>query len=140
MASGINRLIKITDNTKTNSKIIILITDGENNSGEITPETAMNIAKDNHIKVYTVGIGTAEELDMNLLETIAKETGGEFFFARNSKEIEATFKTIDEIEKVKLHTVDISNFNDISYLVAAFGLFFFLLGFFCYGFIGRRLG
>ncbi len=140
LASGINRLLSIKDNAENQSKIIILITDGENNSGEITPQTATEIAKKSAIKIYTIGIGTAEELDMSLLKNIAEQTSGEFFFARNSNEIKATFDTIDTLEKQTLNTIEFTNFKNIGYIISIFGIIFFLCGLFLYTFIFRRLG
>ncbi|OHD38820.1 MAG: hypothetical protein A2015_06955 [Spirochaetes bacterium GWF1_31_7] len=140
LASGVNRLLSIKDNLENQSKIIILITDGENNSGEITPQTATEIAKKSAIKIYTIGIGTAEELDMSLLKNIAEQTSGEFFFARNSNEIKTTFDTIDTLEKQTLNTIEFTNFKNIGYIISIFGIIFFLCGLFLYTFIFRRLG
>ncbi|MDR1834939.1 MAG: VWA domain-containing protein, partial [Fusobacteriaceae bacterium] len=102
---------------KTKEKIAILLTDGENNSGEMSPEAAAKLAKELGIKVYTVGIGAREllvrdffftrrvqntELDESLLEWIAKETGGQYFRAGDEKEFNGIFDTIDRLEKTEV--------------------------------------
>jgi len=102
---------------KTREKIAILLTDGENNSGEMSPEGAAKLAKELGVKVYTVGIGAREfvvrsffgsqrvkntELDETLLEYIAKETGGQYFRAGDEKEFERIFDTINELEKTEV--------------------------------------
>lgn len=140
LASGINRLLSITDNKNNQSKIIILVTDGENNSGEIAPQTASDIAKQSGIKIYTIGIGTAEELDMSLLQNIADQTGGEFYFAKNANEIKATFDSIDRLEKQTLETIVFTRYKNMGYAVSIIGTILFTAGLFLYTFAFRRLG
>lgn len=103
--------------SEAKSKVIILMTDGENNSGEMSPIGASEIAKDLGIKIYTIGIGAKEiqirvpfghttvkntELDENLLKSIASTTGGEYFRASNEKEFQNIFNKIDNLEKTKI--------------------------------------
>ena len=106
---SLNRL----KNSTAKSKVVILMTDGENNSGEMTPMGAANIAKELGIKVYTIGIGAREfdygftrvkntELDENLLKDIAKTTNGEYFRASNEQEFKEIFNKIDNLEKTKI--------------------------------------
>lgn len=106
---AINRL-KTSD---AKSKVIILMTDGENNSGEMNPISAAHIAKELGIKIYTIGIGAHEisngffkvsntELDENLLKDIATITNGKYFRASNSQEFQEIFNTIDKLEKTKI--------------------------------------
>lgn len=128
LASAINRLLKVKENTKLESKIVILVTDGKNNSGEITPEAAANIAKDTGIKVYTIGIGDNEEVDLDLLREIATKTKGEFFHARNINELELIFDKIDKLEKIKIETVEFTRYKDIGYFYALYGIMFLLIG------------
>lgn len=139
MASAINRLIKLKDNTENKSKILILVTDGKNNSGEITPQAAADMAKQLGIKVYTVGIGSSEELDFDLLGTIAKSTGGKFFHASTSNNIEEAFAEINQLEKQKIETVNFTRFKSIGYPIAAIGGLLFFLGLCGYSFLFRRL-
>ncbi len=111
MGLGIS-LNRLKDST-AKSKVIILITDGENNSGEMSPIGASNIAKELGIKIYTIGIGAKElpygfgtikntELDENLLKEIASITHGEYFRASNEKELKTILDKIDELEKSKI--------------------------------------
>lgn len=139
MASAINRLIKLKDNTENKSKILILVTDGKSNSGEITPQAATDMAKQLGIKVYTVGIGSSEELDFELLGNIAKGTGGKFFHASTSNNIEEAFAEINQLEKQKIETVHFTRFKSIGYPIAAIGGLLFFLGLCGYSFLFRRL-
>ena len=118
LAAAVNRL----KDSKAKSKIIILLTDGVNNSGYISPVTAMEMAKDFGIKVYTIGIGSngiarspignqfgqmicgnvRVEIDEKLLTKIANETGGMYFRAQNKNELEKIYDYIDKLEKTKI--------------------------------------
>ncbi|MGL5543295.1 MAG: vWA domain-containing protein, partial [Fusobacteriaceae bacterium] len=110
---AINRFQK----SNAKSKVIILMTDGENNAGELSPLDSAKLAKGAGIKVYTIGIGAREievpsffgsrkianrELDENLLQKIAEETGGEYFRADNAESFRNIFKKIDALEKSEL--------------------------------------
>ncbi len=99
------------------SKALVLLTDGENNSGSLQPFQAAKIAKQNGIKVYTIGLGggqivmntyfgqrlvnTSEDLDTDALKQIANMTGGKFFRAQNSSDLEKVYEAIDKIEPVE---------------------------------------
>ena len=125
LASAINRL----EASPSKSKIIILLTDGENNAGEISPLTATEIAKKKEIRVYTIAIGAQgrtkqavarlpngevyeEEVDNagdpETLRTIANATGGIFYQAHNRNELRDIYQNIDRLEKTKLRT---QNYN-----------------------------
>lgn len=114
LATAVNRL----RDSKGKSKIIILMTDGINNLGKVGPETALEIAKAYHIKVYTIGIGTIGQalmpvqtpfglkkemvpvqIDEPLLKKIANETGGQYFRATGNAKLESIYKSIDKLEK-----------------------------------------
>jgi Ca-activated chloride channel family protein len=116
LASAASRL----DARDAKSKIILLITDGANNSGKIAPIEAAEHAKTLGIKIYTVAIGTAEgrvdrsimrfpyqEFDIPTLKKIAELTGGEHYWAQNLESLKRTFSTIDQLEKTEArsHTV-----------------------------------
>jgi Ca-activated chloride channel family protein len=103
------------------SKIIILVTDGANNSGKISPQDAAKLAKTLGIKIYTIAIGTdgyhqvpiptpdgqyvgvRQEFDEETLKEVAKITNGKFFPARDSQALANIFKEIDRLEKTKLN-------------------------------------
>lgn len=140
LASAINRLIHLRDNEKIDSKIVILVTDGENNSGEITPTTATDIAKKMCIKIYTVGIGEADEIDIDLLKNIADKTGGRFYHAQSHGSLATIFDEIDELEKVKIEIMQFTRFKNIGYQYASLGIILMLLGLIMNTLFFKRLG
>ena len=76
------------------SKVLILLTDGKHNSGEVSPREAVREAIG--VKIYTIGIG--DDYDRELLSKIAKESGGRAFFAKDSSELKEIYKSIDRLE------------------------------------------
>ncbi len=121
LATAVNRL----RDSEAASKIIILLTDGENNAGYHSPELAAELAKEFGIRVYTIGVGSGEEtlmpsaplgggryrfkptrgtVDDKLLAYIAKETDGRYFRAKDTEELEQIYDYIDELEKTEIET------------------------------------
>ncbi|MDB2562698.1 VWA domain-containing protein [Sulfurimonas sp.] len=94
--------IRAFEYSRAKTKIIILLTDGEHNSGSISPKQATKLAKDKNIKIYTIGIGKEGEADENLLKEIAKDSNGAFFHASSAKELEDVYEKIDELESSKI--------------------------------------
>ncbi|MBN2547400.1 MAG: VWA domain-containing protein [Spirochaetes bacterium] len=139
LASAVNRLIKIKDSESSISKIVILVTDGINNSGEISPQAAAEIASQTNIKVYTVGVGDKAEVDLDLLKFIAEKTGGTFFHAKTSGELAPIFEQIDKLEKHKIETYEFSRFKNVGYKYASFGLSLLLIGILMNIFIFKRI-
>ena len=106
------------------SKVIVLMTDGENNAGDISPYDAAKLAKEWGIRIYTIGIGAGErvvtvntplgrrrvaqgsEVDERLLKDLAAETGGSYFPAANPRSLEAAYAAIDRLEKSHIQTQD----------------------------------
>lgn len=84
------------------SKVIILLTDGEHNSGSVSPKDATALAKEKNIKIYTIAMGNKGEADEALLKKISQETEGEFFFASNAKELKKVYDKIDTLESSKI--------------------------------------
>ncbi|MBB6461466.1 VWA domain-containing protein [Flammeovirga kamogawensis] len=86
-------------------KVMILLTDGQDSGSEIVPITASNMAADDSIKIYTIGIGTKEssqyELDDKTLTKIAKNTGGEYFNAGNLEELNTIYDKLNEMEPIQ---------------------------------------
>ena len=84
------------------SRVLILLTDGQNSAGIVDPVEAANLAADNDIRIHTIGIGSSggrrTELDERSLTTIATVTGGRYFRARNQQELEAIYAEIDRLE------------------------------------------
>lgn len=118
LANAVSRL----KDSKAKSKVVILLTDGSNNRGDISPMTAAEIAKSLGVRVYTIGIGTTGtarypmnvggatqyvnvpvEIDEQTLRSIASATDGDFYRAKNNKELNQIYKEIDKLEKSKLN-------------------------------------
>ena len=125
LASAVNRLKE----SEAKSKVVILLTDGVNNSGYIKPMTAAEIAEEIGVKVYTIGVGTMGnavspiskrpdgryifgmskvEIDEQLLKEIAKLTGGKYYRATSQEKLEAIYSEIDRLEKTE---IDVSVFK-----------------------------
>ena len=119
LATSVNRLKE----SKALSKVIILLTDGVNNSGFIEPQTAADLAVEFGIKTYTIGIGTngnamtpiaynadgsfrygmrEVEIDESLLKSIAETTGGQYFRATDNEKLEAIYEEINKLEKTEV--------------------------------------
>lgn len=99
IGEGIAMSVRALRDSKARSKVIVLLTDGEHNSGSISPKEAISMVERDHIKLYTIGIGKKGEFDSALLSQLAHEGGGKFFAATNSKELESVYDEIDTLEK-----------------------------------------
>lgn len=112
---GIANAVSRLKDSKAKSKVIILLTDGSNNSGEITPEDAAEYAAKYGIRIYTIGFRTDAELvktpyglldnsdfDEKTLRTIASTTGGEYFASSSRESLENIYREIDQLERTKL--------------------------------------
>ena len=129
LGSAVNRLKE----SEAKSKVIILLTDGVNNSGFVDPKTATELAKELNIKVYTVGIGTngmadfpfskdargrlqfrkqQVEIDEELLQFIASETQGQYFRATDNFELQEIYDEIDTLEKTKIEEFKYYNYQE----------------------------
>ncbi len=128
LATAVNRLKE----SKAKSRIIILLTDGVNNSGFIDPKTASELAVEYGIKTYTIGLGSngmalspvainngkfqysriQVEIDEKLLKEIASETGGKYFRATNNKKLEDIYDEIDKLEKTEIEEFKYYNYEE----------------------------
>ncbi len=104
LANSVSRL----KDSKAKSKVVILLTDGSNNVGSISPMTAATIAKKFGIRVYTIGLGreTGEDIgaiDYKTLQDIAVLTNGEFYRAQSQAELSKIYQDIDKLEKTKMN-------------------------------------
>lgn len=110
IGEGIAMGVRALRDSKAKSKVIILLTDGEHNSGSISPKEAVAMAHKAHIKLYTIGIGEKGEFDNALLQQLANEGNGKYFTATNQKELKAIYDEIDTLErssiKSKQHTFE----------------------------------
>ena len=141
LATATNRL----KNSKSKSKVIILLTDGVNNAGYIKPLTAAEIAKEYDMKIYTIGVGTTGaaltpvnrrndgkfvfgmskvNIDEKLLSEISKMTGGRYFRATDEAMLNSIYDEIDQLEKTEMEVNVFKRYKDIFRipLMLAFGL------------------
>ncbi len=111
------------------SKVIILLTDGEHNSGSISPKDAVKLAIDKNIKIYTIGMGNKGESDEALLEMISEKSNGKFFRATSAKELKKVYEEIDKLEssKIKSREFILKDYYYQIFLLLASGLLLFLL-------------
>ena len=111
------------------SKVVILLTDGEHNSGSISPKDAVALAKEQDIKIYTIGIGNKGESDEALLKEIALSTGGHFYLAKNAEELKKVYKDIDKYESSNIKSREFilkEYFYELFLLLASAFLLFLL--------------
>jgi len=129
LGSAVNRL----KDSKAKSKVIILLTDGVNNSGFVDPKTATELAKELGIKVYSIGLGTngtalfpytkdisgkllfrnaPVEIDEKLLQYIANQTDGKYFRATDNEKLASIYDEINKLEKTKTEELKYTNFQE----------------------------
>ena len=142
LATAINRLRE----SDAKSKVVILLTDGVNNRGEITPITAAEIAKAQNIRVYTIGVGTEGmapypaidmfgnltfvnqkvEIDEKVLKAISDMTGGRYFRATDKEKLKAVYDEINQLEKSKIEVMEHISYHELflTWALAALGLLF----------------
>jgi Ca-activated chloride channel family protein len=140
IANAINRL----RDSKAKSKVLILLTDGQNNRGQIDPLTAAKVAQAFGVRIYTVGVGThgsalypvddpifgkryvsmPVQIDEPMLQEISKLTNASYFRATDKQSLENIFKEIDELEKTKIEVKQYTRFKElfVRYLFVALGL------------------
>ena len=122
IASATNRLRK----SQVKSKVMVLLSDGSNNSGQIDPKTAAELASQYNIKIYTIGAGTNQdftripgrgliknEIDEETLKFIAKNTGGKFFRATDIQALESIYNEIDNLERSEIEVKEYTNYSEI---------------------------
>ncbi len=143
LATACNRL----KDTGSKSRVVILLTDGRNNTGMVSPITASQVAKTLGIKVYTIGVGTRGmapvpindpvfgtrmvqmevQIDEETLREIAQITDGEYFRATDSNELMKIYDRIDELEKTTIETKTFTNYTDKFFLFIFPGLILLVL-------------
>jgi Ca-activated chloride channel family protein len=121
--------VRAFKHSKAKSKIVVLLTDGEHNSGEISPKDALVLAKQESIKIYTIGMGNRGEADEALLKEIANESGGDFFYATNAKELREIYAKIDDLESSTIKSRDylLKDYNYYLFLLMSLLLLLYLL-------------
>lgn len=143
LVNAVNRL----KDSKAKSKIIILLTDGVNNRGQVDPLTAAQIAQAFNIKIYTIGAGTQGtamypvddpyfgkryvsmpvEIDESMLSQIADETNGKYFRATDTKKLKDIYDEIGELEKTQIEVKEYTRYEELFVIFLLFGLLSFLL-------------
>jgi Ca-activated chloride channel family protein len=138
LATAVNRLRRAPDR----SKVVLLLTDGENNKGLIDPRTAAAAATTFGIKVYTIGVGTIGEapiptgrgpggfryellpvrIDEPLLREIAARTGGRYFRATDSEALSRIFRQIDQLEKTPIQVTRYTRYDEVTRPLILLGL------------------
>jgi Ca-activated chloride channel family protein len=127
LATAVDRLRR----SQAKSKVIILMTDGVNNTGLIDPVTALEIAKAFKIRIYTIGIGTQGmapmpvqtpfglqkqmvpvEIDEPIMKRMAQETGGKYFRATGNRRLKAIYEDIDKLEKTKIEVTSYKRYAE----------------------------
>jgi Ca-activated chloride channel family protein len=145
LATGVSRL----KDSEAVSRVVILLTDGENNRGEVAPMTAAEIAKTFGIRVYTVGVGSVGmapypvqtpfgielrdmevKIDEELLTQIATITGGQYFRATSNRKLEEIYKEIDKLEKSKIDVQQYSRKSEEFLSFAILGALFLIASLF----------
>ncbi len=139
--------LKRIEDIESKSNIIILLTDGSSNAGELSPETAAEIALQKKVKVYTIGVGTRgkvpflvrdpvfreryiyreTEMDEEILRQIADKTGGLYFRAEDTEGLEKIYETIDHLEKTEVKVQHFAEYREFYpwFLIPAFVLLIF---------------
>ena len=143
LVNAVNRL----RDSKAKSKVIILLTDGVNNRGQVDPITAARVAEAFHIKIYTIGAGTRGtamypvqdpvlgkhympmqvQIDEESLRSIAKITGGKYFRATDTKKLRDIYKEISELEKTKIEVKEYTRYEEYFVWFIGAGLLLLLL-------------
>ena len=143
LATAVNRL-KESD---AKSKVVILLTDGDNNAGYVKPITAAEIAREFDVKVYTIGVGSRGkaltpvsrrsdgqyifglanvQIDEELLKEIAQMTGGDYFRATSEESLERIYQEIDALEKTEIEVTSIKRYSEEFHRFALFGMLFLM--------------
>lgn len=144
IGNGLATAVARLKDSKANSKVIILLTDGENNAGEIDPVTAAQVASTFNIRVYTIGAGTKGtamvpiddpffgkryvpvkvNIDEELLTRIATLTGGKYFRATSTNKLRDIYAEIGELEKTKIEVKEFTRYEElfVNFILAALAL------------------
>lgn len=144
IGTALTNAVKRLNESRAKSKVVILLTDGNNNAGEITPEVAAGAAKEFKVTVYPIGAGSKGlvpypaidawgqkqyqmveiNLDEELLQKVASATGGRYFRATDTQSLKTIFQRIDRMEKTKVEMAKYSEYKDLYpyFIMTALGL------------------
>lgn len=126
IGEAIEMSVRAFEYSQAKNKVIILLSDGEHNSGRISPKDAAKLAIEKGIKIYTVAIG---EADSALMEKIAQESGGKYYSAKSATELKGVYDEIDALEssKIKSSQYKVKNYLYQSIVLIAVALLLFLM-------------
>lgn len=140
---GIANSVSRLKDSKAISKVIILLTDGINNRGEITPEASAEMAKEFGVRIYTIGVGTDKkeapyptpygsmnvpvEIDEKTLGNIAEATGGRYFRATDKQSLRDIYNEIDKLERTKLNVQQYQEYEELYQLFALLAILFLMI-------------
>ncbi|MEO6488956.1 MAG: VWA domain-containing protein [Ferruginibacter sp.] len=146
IGSGLSTSVDRIRSSTSKTKVVLLLTDGENNGGLIDPKTAKEIAKAFSVRVYTIGMasegyapqpvntemGVVMEnqkisIDETLLKEIAFETGGKYYRARDNQSLSGVYSEIDKLEKSKIEVINTIRYNEKFFPFILAAIFFLLL-------------
>jgi len=159
IGSGISAALNRMKDDKVKSKVIILLTDGMNNAGRISPLTAAEMAKTLGVKIYTIGAGTMGvapypqkdrfgntvyvpinvEIDEDTLRQISDKTGGRYFRAVNTESLREIYQEIDKLEKTEIHEKGYYEYKELFYYFLLPGIIVLLLEIFLNQTLFRRI-
>ncbi len=144
IGSGLTTALNRLRDLKSKSKIVILMTDGQNNAGKVPPLTAAEAAQALHVKAYTIGVGTRGtapypvgvdpftgqkmyqrmevDIDEDTLQKIADKTGGKYFRADNTQALKKIYSEIDRLEKNEAEMKKFKQYDELFPIVLAVGL------------------
>lgn len=133
IGNGLANAIDLIRESEAKSKVVILLTDGVNNRGEVDPMLAANLANTYNIRVYTIGAGTngfamipyddpirgrrysrmQVQIDEQLLTDIAAQTGGKYYRATNQAELQSIYAEIDQLEKTRINVKEFTRYDEL---------------------------
>jgi len=149
IGNGLANAVSRIKESKAKSKVVILLTDGVNNQGEVDPLLAADVAKTYGVKVYTIGAGTngmamypvhnplfgkqyrqvPVQIDEEVLQKISAQTEGRYFRATNDTELEGIYSEIDKLEKTKIEIKEFTRYSEMFIYFLFIGLVCFFLEF-----------
>ncbi len=154
IANAVNRM----KNSKSKSKVMILLTDGVNNMGSIDPATAAEIAQTFGIRIYTIGVGTRGmapypvqtpfgiqyqpmpvEIDEDMLRQVAGITDGQYFRATSNQKLKEIYEQIDQLERTKIEVTEFHRYTELFYEFVLLGLGLLVLELLLGAFVFRKI-
>ncbi|MCB2204380.1 VWA domain-containing protein [bacterium] len=154
IANAVNRM----KNSKSKSKVMILLTDGVNNMGSIDPATAAEIAKTFGIRIYTIGVGTRGmapypvktpfgiqyqpmpvEIDEDMLTQVANITDGKYFRATSNKKLKEIYEEIDKLERTKIEVTEFHRYTELFYDYLLLGMALLIAELLLSNFVFRKI-